>query len=181
MLLLLLLLLYDYVFCYIYFPHYHYSYYYLLIFILISNVCWFMLDLKLLMAVKKSQEEIVNHFQKLRSEQRNVGMKISDIEMDQNEHKLVIETLQDLDPSRRCFRMVGGVLVERDVGSVLPTLRVNFERMGEVLVKLNAQLIAKGKEITAYKEKYQIKIEGEKEEREVEMAGEKKTTQGVLV
>ena len=133
------------------------------------------------MAGKKTQEEIVNQFQKLRSEQRNIGMKISEIEMDQNEHKLVIETLKDLDPQRRCFRMVGGVLVERDVGSVLPTLGVNYEKMGELLVKLNAQLITKGKEITAYKEKYQIKIEGEKEEKEVEIAGEKKPTQGVLV
>eukprot|EP00800_Vazella_pourtalesii_P004682 TRINITY_DN15429_c0_g1_i1.p1 TRINITY_DN15429_c0_g1~~TRINITY_DN15429_c0_g1_i1.p1 ORF type:complete len:134 (-),score=36.37 TRINITY_DN15429_c0_g1_i1:86-487(-) len=133
------------------------------------------------MAGKKTQEEIVNQFQKLRTEQRSIGMKISEIEMDQNEHKLVIETLKDLDPTRRCFRMVGGVLVERDVASVLPTLRVNFEKMGELLVKLNAQLITKGKEITAYKEKYQIKIEGEKEEREVEMTGEKKATQGVLV
>lgn len=38
---------------------------------------------------------------------------------------LVIETLKDVDPSRKCFRLVGGVLVERTVKEVLPALETN--------------------------------------------------------
>ena len=130
---------------------------------------------------KKTQEEIVQHFQKLRGEQRAIAVKISEIEIDQNEHKLVIETLKDLDPKRRCFRMVGGVLVERDVGSVLPGLRTNYEKMSEILIKLNDQLLAKGKEINAYKDDYKIRVEGERDERDEELTTENKGTQGVLV
>ena len=133
-------------------------------------------------APKKNQEEIVQHFQKLRTEQRSLAVKISEIENDQNEHKLVIDTLKDLDPKRRCFRMVGTVLVERDVGSVLPTLRVNHEKMGEVVVKLNEQLVAKSKEIIAYKEEHNIKVEGERDEKDEETTeGVSKGGQGVLV
>lgn len=42
---------------------------------------------------------------------------------------LVIETLKDVDPSRKCFRLVGGVLVERTVKEVLPALETNKEQV----------------------------------------------------
>ena len=129
----------------------------------------------------KTQEEIVQYFHKLRGEQRAIAVKISEIEIDQNEHKLVIDTLKDLDPKRRCFRMVGGVLVERDVESVLPTLKNNHQKMGEILIKLNEQLLAKGKEINIYKDEYKIKVEGEKDEKNEELPTATKGTQGVLV
>lgn len=34
--------------------------------------------------------------------------------------RLVIDSIKPLDPSRKCFQMIGGVLVERTVGDVLP-------------------------------------------------------------
>jgi prefoldin subunit 2 len=37
----------------------------------------------------------------------------------------VIKALSDMDASRRCYRMVGGVLVERTVGEVLPVVTAN--------------------------------------------------------
>ena len=43
--------------------------------------------------------------------------------------RLVIETLQDVDKDRKCFRMVGGVLVERTVNEVLPALTTNRDQV----------------------------------------------------
>lgn len=43
--------------------------------------------------------------------------------------RLVIETLKDVAPERKCFRMVGGVLVERTVKDVLPALVNNKEQV----------------------------------------------------
>ena len=40
-------------------------------------------------------------------------------------HSVVIETLKKVDPSRKCFRMVGGILSERTVNEVLPALQLN--------------------------------------------------------
>ena len=61
--------------------------------------------------------------------------KLSDLESQSDEHTLVIQTyaltfcdhllIRSLKPmplDRKCFRMVGGVLVERTVGEVLPAL-----------------------------------------------------------
>lgn len=42
---------------------------------------------------------------------------------------LVIDTLREVDPSRKCFRLVGGVLVERTVKEVLPALETNKEQV----------------------------------------------------
>ena len=38
---------------------------------------------------------------------------------------LVIDAIKDLDADRKCFRMIGEVLVERTVGEVLPAITKN--------------------------------------------------------
>ncbi len=47
--------------------------------------------------------------------------------MERDEHKLVVETLTKLESERKAFRLVGGVLVERTVGEVLPIVSQNFD------------------------------------------------------
>ena len=48
-------------------------------------------------------------------------------------YRLVIETLKDVDPDRKCFRLVGGVLVERTVKEVQPALINNREQVSKWL------------------------------------------------
>jgi prefoldin subunit 2 len=50
------------------------------------------------------------------------------------EPRLVIDTLKDVhakEPDRKCFRLVGGILVERTVNEVLPALELNRENVSE--------------------------------------------------
>jgi len=49
-----------------------------------------------------------------------------------NPCRTVIETIKDVDGDRKCFRMIGGVLVERSVKEVLPALRKNREQVSGV-------------------------------------------------
>lgn len=49
-------------------------------------------------------------------------------------HSLVIGTLRDAnetEPDRKCFRLVGGVLVERTVQDVLPNLEIQLKQVSE--------------------------------------------------
>lgn len=46
--------------------------------------------------------------------------------VEHDEHKLVIESLSKLETERKAFRLIGGVLVERTVGEVLPDVTKNF-------------------------------------------------------
>ena len=50
-----------------------------------------------------------------------------------NFFRLVIETLNDVDPDRKCFRMIGGVLVERTVKEVTPALSNNRDKMTKLI------------------------------------------------
>merc|ERR1711893_544146 len=110
-----------------------------------------------------SQEQIIQGFQELRNQQRAVVNKISELEMERKEHDLVMETLKEVEPDRKCFRMVGGVLVERTVKEVLPALQNNHEQLGKLVETLGGQMEAKGREINEYREKNNIRVRGEEE------------------
>ncbi|NP_001134472.1 Prefoldin subunit 2 [Salmo salar] len=111
-----------------------------------------------------SAEQVVAAFQRMRSEQCSMASKAAELEMEINEHSLVIETLKDVDPTRKCFRLVGGVLVERTVKEVLPALESNKEQISKIVESLNTQMQSKGRELTEYREKYNIRLVGEGEE-----------------
>ncbi|KAH7352847.1 hypothetical protein KP509_19G066600 [Ceratopteris richardii] len=78
--------------------------------------------------------------------------------MELSEHKLVINAIEPLDPNRKCFRMIGGVLVERTVGEVLPAVQRNKEGIQEVVSRLTEALAKKKKELADFEAKYNIKV-----------------------
>lgn len=45
------------------------------------------------------------------------------------EHTLVLQTLEPLEEGRKCFRLVGGVLVEQTVGTTRPTVQGNMDNL----------------------------------------------------
>jgi prefoldin subunit 2 len=65
--------------------------------------------------------------------------------------RLVIETLDPLSADRKCFRMVNGVLVERTVKDVLPTLKTNSDGLKQVLEDMLKQYKSKQSELDTWK------------------------------
>lgn len=57
--------------------------------------------------------------------------------------------------------MIGGVLCERTVKSVLPQLNDAKEQLEKLIAQRQEQLSAKGVEINKFREKHNIKIKGE--------------------
>jgi len=108
-------------------------------------------------------QEIVAHFHKLREDQRLLVQKCAEIESEQHEYNVVIQTLEGVDPKRVCFRLIGGVLVERTVGDVAPALKTQRDQMQGLVETLNKSIEAKGREINEWREKHGIKIQGEPE------------------
>eukprot|EP01027_Heterolobosea_sp_BB2_P009155 GEZU01013538.1.p1 GENE.GEZU01013538.1~~GEZU01013538.1.p1 ORF type:complete len:118 (+),score=29.03 GEZU01013538.1:331-684(+) len=96
--------------------------------------------------------------------------------------RLVVGTLQKLEPERRCFRLVGGVLVERTVAEVLPAVQKNLEGIDEVIEQLTKSLREKEAELNAFQTKYKIKVRGERDSNEDERSDSDKQSksQGVL-
>ncbi|XP_031510669.1 prefoldin subunit 2 isoform X1 [Papio anubis] len=131
------------------------------------------------------ERKVIAGFNRLRQEQRGLASKAAELEMELNEHSLVIDTLKEVDETRKCYRMVGGVLVERTVKEVLPALENNKEQIQKIIETLTQQLQAKGKELNEFREKHNIRLMGEDEKpaakENSEGAGAKASSAGVLV
>ena len=65
--------------------------------------------------------------------------------------RLVIETLEPLPTERKCFRMVNGVLVERTIQDVLPSLKTNSDGLKQVLEEMLKQYKTKQSELDTWK------------------------------
>ena len=63
----------------------------------------------------------------MNAECQQINAKISELCLERDEHKLVVETLIKLESERRAFRLIGGVLVERTVGEILPLVSQHFD------------------------------------------------------
>lgn len=130
---------------------------------------------------QKKQQEIVDNFSKMREDQRVIATKAAELQIEQKSHELVIDTLKDAEKDRKCFRMIGGVLVERTVGEVLPALEQNREQITKLIENFQTQIVAKGKEINEYREKYNIKFQTEIDAEKKSSSDEKAKSTGVLV
>ncbi|KAN0034988.1 hypothetical protein ACTFIV_001528 [Dictyostelium citrinum] len=105
-----------------------------------------------------TENQIIQHYKDLKSQQQQIIGRISEFESDVGEYGLVINAIQNLEPNRKCFRMVGGVLVERTVGEVLPQIKQNRDGIKEVVKKLDENLQVKTKELNDFVALYKIKI-----------------------
>ncbi|GAB4843370.1 Prefoldin subunit 2 [Ancistrocladus abbreviatus] len=128
-----------------------------------------------------NEQVVANKYAAMRTELNQIYSKITELEMEVSEHSLVIDAIQPLDPSRKCYRMIGGVLVERTVKEVLPAVLRNKEGLEEVIARLNEALEKKKKELAEFEAKYKIRLR--KSDNDVKDDSSKKegSAQGVLV
>ncbi|OQR78253.1 putative prefoldin subunit 2-like [Tropilaelaps mercedesae] len=112
-------------------------------------------------SVKMTQERIFEGFQALRNEQRNLTVKLFEFEQDLSDNNMVLGTLEKVDPDRRCFRMVGDTLVERNVREILPAVQQTRDQLSKLVEEYNKKIVDKGKELNAYREQHGIQIRQE--------------------
>lgn len=62
------------------------------------------------------------------------------------------------DPSRKCFRLIGGVLVQRTVKDVVPALETNYTGIKEVLETLVKTYKTKEEEFAAFQREHKIVV-----------------------
>mmetsp|Transcript_30793 Transcript_30793/g.51516 ORF Transcript_30793/g.51516 Transcript_30793/m.51516 type:complete len:128 (+) Transcript_30793:106-489(+) len=108
-------------------------------------------------------EEILGAYKKMMAECQQIASKVQELTLEKDEHKLVIEQLSKLEPERKAFRLIGGVLVEKTVGEALPQVQQNFDGISELITTLDGTLKKKDEERKAYKEKHGIMTQDERE------------------
>ena len=127
-----------------------------------------------------NEQAVANIYGAMKSEINQIYSKITELEMEVSEHSLVINAIKPLDPSRRCYRMIGGVLVERTIKEVLPAVQRNKEGLEEVVSRLNEALEKKKKEVADFEAKYKIRIR-KADDLKDDTARKEGSAQGVLV
>ena len=83
-----------------------------------------------------SPEEAQARLQALNQVCQELTRKINELDMDRTEHGLVIDALKPLDGGRKCFRMVGDVVVERTISEVAPAVLKNRDAIVETMNKM---------------------------------------------
>lgn len=61
-------------------------------------------------------------YAQLRALCASINAKLGDTQSELHEHKMVKTALEPLEDDRRCFRLLGSVLVEKSKGEVLPQI-----------------------------------------------------------
>ena len=128
-----------------------------------------------------SQEEmavVANRFNNLQRQSQSTRRKIAELDNELQDHILVLQQLEPLDDERRCFRLIGGVLVERNVGEVKPKIIENKDKLLAILNTMSNNLKEVEDEISQTKVKYAAYIEDQKPQRGPPTAGGQQ--QGVL-
>lgn len=128
-----------------------------------------------------NEQIVANTYASMRTELNQIYSKITELEMEASEHSLVINAIKPLDPSRKCYRMIGGVLVERTINEVLPAVQRNKEGIEEVIARLYEALATKKKEISDFEAKYKIRVRKPESESKDDSNRKEGSAQGVLV
>ncbi|KAI0346853.1 Prefoldin beta-like protein, partial [Trametopsis cervina] len=104
--------------------------------------------------------EIQQNYSRLQNDLQQLASKIGELEQEAEEHTLVLTTLNEAlaeEPDRKCFRLVGGVLVERTVKDVVPALQTNRNGIQQVVSTLAEQYKNKETEFENFKRDYRIR------------------------
>ncbi|THH13636.1 hypothetical protein EW146_g6612 [Bondarzewia mesenterica] len=114
-------------------------------------------------APQLSDQEVQQNYSQLQSELQSIAAKIGELEQEAEEHVLVLSTLNEAlaeEPNRKCFRLIGGVLVERTVKDVVPALQTNRDGIRKVIANLAEQYKSKEEDFEKFKREYNIRPAG---------------------
>ena len=90
----------------------------------------------------------------LKQRVNGIAQKVADLDLQMNDHQLVLNTFKGMDDSRKCWRLVGGVLVEKSVGIVRPNIDAQRKLLEGAIGKLKAEMVSCEKQADEINKKY---------------------------
>lgn len=124
----------------------------------------------------KDANQQLQVFKQLTQQIQAQESKIGELKNEVAEHGRVLETLAGVPQDRKCFRMIGGVLVERKVAEVIPAVEARREQISAAVEKINESLEETRKRAFAIQQALGVLQKEREEERQASKPG-----QGVLV
>ncbi|KJP89830.1 hypothetical protein AK88_00541 [Plasmodium fragile] len=99
------------------------------------------------------QNEAKSTYEQIEKDRVQLVSKIEELYQDVVEHKLVLEALENVPSDRRCYRMVGEILVERTVGEIKPALVDHKNKVEQIIGECQKKLDEKNSELTKFVKK----------------------------
>eukprot|EP00161_Ancyromonas_sigmoides_P021957 TRINITY_DN65_c0_g1_i1.p1 TRINITY_DN65_c0_g1~~TRINITY_DN65_c0_g1_i1.p1 ORF type:complete len:173 (-),score=42.02 TRINITY_DN65_c0_g1_i1:196-714(-) len=123
---------------------------------------------------KDNEAAVLEQFNRMKRQEQELAQKIGELEGDRIEHTRVLENIEKLPGDRKCFRLIGGVLVERTVAEVVPAVRDNKGNIEKALVQLRKNHEEMAGHLRDFVKKYNIKTrsQAEAEERQRQRQGQ---------
>lgn len=100
------------------------------------------------------QAEIIRVFQSMMAQKEQLSSKISELTVEHAEYKRVADTLKPMDGARRCFQLLNGVLVEKTIDEVAPSVAANRDSLESVVKGMHERLAKLLEEMKAYQAKF---------------------------
>ena len=94
-------------------------------------------------------------------DRESLGTAIFDREHDVEQHTVVLKNLEKQEGSRRAWKLVSDVLVERTVAEMIVDVTKNRDNLIAIVQNLRKQLETHEKDVIAYQDKYKIRLKGE--------------------
>ena len=103
----------------------------------------------------------------LRNELKELQTKEIQLEMELKQHETVLETIEKLNDDRKCFRLVGEVLVQSTIGEARPALKQQIENLKEIVQTMKQKVEMKDKEILQFQKDNKIQFKSVSEIQEM--------------
>lgn len=92
-------------------------------------------------------QEVTNHYNKLKAEYTEIFKKYIELEEERRENNLVLSNLEPLLGERKCWRVVGGVLVEYTITETKTSLKETVIMLESTLKALDEEMAKRQKEV----------------------------------
>ena len=90
---------------------------------------------------------MAKRYQQLQREAQLLVAKLMEVEDEKKENELVLDSIQKLEDTRKCWRLLNGVLMEKTKAEVLPEMRSHINNLNAVIKQINETMISVRTEI----------------------------------
>lgn len=118
-------------------------------------------------------QEVAQAYNRMRLEYAEIFRTYIDLEEEKREHGLVVDAIKGLEPTRRCWRLIGGVLVEKNLSDVLQNLNESIANLDKASTNYNDSLKKKEKDMQEYEAKYNLRPNAQETPQKPEEQGQK--------
>lgn len=93
------------------------------------------------------EQKVAQRYQQLQREAQVLVQKLMEIEDEKRENELVIDSISKLEDTRKCWRLINGVLMEKTKLDVIPEMRGVINNLNAVVKQISDTLVAVKQEI----------------------------------